>query len=102
MPTKLAAKEEEQLLATVEMFETIMESQPWDYQSLQILEQAYLKLGRSEDALSTAKKIAEAFIQLGRASDAIAEYERILRNFPGDPEAQGSLAVLQSRPAPPA
>jgi hypothetical protein len=41
----LNPSEEAQLRQTIEMFEVITQSQPQDYQSLEILKEAYLKLG---------------------------------------------------------
>ena len=41
MPGTLTPSEEAQLQQTVEMFEAIAQSQPDDYQSLEILKEAY-------------------------------------------------------------
>src|SRR6266850_2599473 len=49
----LSQGEEAQLAQTIEMFEVITESQPQDYQSLEILKEAYFKLGREEDLVQT-------------------------------------------------
>ena len=47
MAAPYTANEEAQLLQTIEMFEVITQSQPQDYQSLEILKEAYLKLNRA-------------------------------------------------------
>ena len=48
MSATLSASEEAQLSQTIEMFEVITQSQPHDYQSLEILKEAYSKLGTRE------------------------------------------------------
>ena len=64
----LTPSEEAQLAQTVEMFEVITQSQPQDYQSLEILKEAYSKLGRQKDVIATSKRIAEAYVaELARA-----------------------------------
>jgi tetratricopeptide (TPR) repeat protein len=93
----LTADEEAQLLQTIEMFEVITQSQPQDYQSLEILKEAYLKLGRSKDAISTSKRIAEAYVQLGQLSSAILEYETILQHCPEDTDVLAAMASLESK-----
>ena len=87
----------QQLLRTVEMFEAITESQPEDYQSWEILKEAYNKLGRPEDSLRTSKKLAQAYISLGQISQAILEYEGILQEYPADPEALAALNDLEAK-----
>jgi hypothetical protein len=89
--------EEAQLTQTIEMFEVITQSQPQDYQSLEILKEAYVKLGREEDALSTSKRIAQAYVLMGQLSSAILEYESILQRFPEDSDAQRALEELESK-----
>src|SRR4051812_24174510 len=93
----LSSGEEAQLAQTIEMFEVITQSQPTDYQSLEILKEAYLKLGRSQDVVNTSKKIAPAYLQLGQLSSAILEYETILQQFPDDPEALSAMAEIESK-----
>ena len=46
--------EEAQLRQTIEMFEVITQSQPQDYQSLEILKEAYLKLGLESEVIQTS------------------------------------------------
>jgi hypothetical protein len=97
MPVALTPNEEAQLQQTIEMFEVITQSQPQDYQSLEILKEAYYKLGRQKDVVNIAKRIAEAYVQQGQLSSAILEYESILQLFPGDPYVQTALAEIESR-----
>jgi len=97
MATTLTQSEEAQLAQTIEMFEVITESQPHDYQSLEILKEAYSKLGREKDVIKTSKRIAEAYVQMGQLSSAILEYETILQRYPNDPDVQGALREIESK-----
>ena len=87
MPVTLNPGEEAQLRQTIEMFEVITLSQPHDYQSLEILKEAYLKLGMEKDVIQTSKRIAQAYIHLGQLSSAILEFETILQRHPDDRDA---------------
>src|ERR1041385_1978329 len=79
------------------MFEVITQSQPHDYQSLEILKEAYSKLGREQEAVNTSKRIAEAYVQMGQFSSAILEYETILQRYPDDPDVQTALKEIESK-----
>jgi hypothetical protein len=79
------------------MFEVITQSQPQDYQSLEILKEAYSKLGREKDVVGTSKRIAQAYVQLGQLSSAILEYETILQRFPNDPDVQTALKEIEHK-----
>jgi len=89
--------EEAQLTQTIEMFEVITQTQPHDYQSLEILKEAYSKLGREKDVVNTAKRIAEAYVLAGQFSSAILEYETILQHAPNDPEVQAALKEIEAK-----
>src|SRR5437899_3981200 len=97
MVSTLTASEEAQLAQTIEMFEVITQSQPQDYQSLEILKEAYAKLGRDKEAITTSKRIAEAYVQMGQLSSAILEYETILQRCPDDPDVQAALQRIESK-----
>src|SRR5215467_7239099 len=97
MVSTLTASEEAQLAQTIEMFEVITQSQPQDYQSLEILKEAYAKLGRETEAVATSKRIAEAYVQMGQLSSAILEYETILQRCPDDPDVQAALQRIESK-----
>jgi len=96
MATTMTRDELAQLAQTVEMFEVITQTQPFDYQSLEILKEAYSKLGREPDAINTSKRIAHAYVQMGQFSSAILEYETILQYQPDDPEVQAALRAIES------
>jgi len=93
----LTSGEEAQLAQTIEMFEVITQSQPQDYQSLEILKEAYFKLGREKDVISTSKRIAQAYVGMGQLSSAILEYESILQRFPDDPDVLAALGEIESK-----
>jgi len=98
MAATLTANEEAQLLQTIEMFEVITQSQPLDFQSLEILKEAYFKLEFQKDVVNTSKRIAQAYVQLGQLSSAILEYESILQRYPDDPDVQAALVEIESKP----
>src|SRR5438067_1436924 len=97
MASTLTPSEEAQLGQTIEMFEVITQSQPQDYQSLEILKEAYFKLNREKDVINTSKRIAQAYVQMGQLSSAILEYETILQRFPDDPDVQTALKEIESK-----
>jgi tetratricopeptide (TPR) repeat protein len=97
MASALSTAEEAQLGQTIEMFEVITQSQPHDYQSLEILKEAYSKLGRDTEATNTSKRIAQAYVDMGQYSSAIMEYETILQRFPEDPDVQEALRKIESQ-----
>lgn len=99
MATTFTQAEEAQLAQTIEMFEVITQTQPHDYQSLEILKEAYSKLGREKDVISTSKRIAEAYVLAGQFSSAILEYETILQHHPDDPEVQAALRDIETKAA---
>ena len=97
MAPTLNPGEEAQLTQTIEMFEVITQSQPQDYQSLEILKEAYAKLGRDNDVVQTSKRIAHAYVLMGQLSSAILEYESVLQRHPDDTEAQNALNEIESK-----
>src|SRR6516164_4008768 len=97
MASTLSPSEEAQLGQTIEMFEVITQSQPQDYQSLEILKEAYSKLGREKDVVGTSKRIAQAYVQMGQLSSAILEYETILQRYPNDSDVQNALKEIESK-----
>jgi hypothetical protein len=95
--TQLTSSEEAQLAQTIEMFEVITQSQPQDYQSLEILKEAYVKLGREDDVVKTSKRIAQAYVTMGQLSSAILEYESILQRYPDDGDVLAALGEIESK-----
>jgi tetratricopeptide (TPR) repeat protein len=95
--TTINASEEAQLQQTIEMFEVIVQSQPNDCQSLEILKEAYTKLGREPDVIHTSKRIAQAYLQMGQLSSAILEYETVLQRQPNDADVQVALKQIEAK-----
>lgn len=96
-PAPLNPGEEAQLQQTIEMFEVIVQSQPSDTQSLEILKEAYTKLGREDDLVATSKRIAQAYLQQGQLSSAILEYETVLQRRPEDADVKTALKQIEDR-----
>ena len=93
----LSAEEHSQILQTIEMFEAITQTQPEDYQSLEILREAYTKVGRHDDALRTSRKLAEAYFNAGSYTPALQQCEMILTRDPNAPEILAMLGEIESR-----
>jgi len=79
------------------MFEVIVQSQPNDCQSLEILKEAYTKLGREQEVINTSKRIAQAYLQMGQLSSAILEYETVLQRRPNDADVQAALKQIEDK-----
>lgn len=95
--TSLNPGEEAQLNQTIEMFEVIVQSQPMDTQSLEILKEAYTKLGRETDMIHTSKRIAQAYLTQGQLSSAILEYETVLQHRPDDADVRTALKQIEDK-----
>ena len=93
----LSDEEHSQILQTIEMFEAITQTQPDDYQSLEILKEAYLKVGRHEDSLRASRKLAEAYFNGGSYTLAMQECETILVKEPNSPEILAMLGEIEAR-----
>ena len=79
------------------MFEVITRTQPDDYQSLEILKEAYTKLGRTDDTFHTSRKLAEAYFNVGSYALAMQECEALLGHDPNAPEVLAMLGDIESR-----
>ena len=90
-------EEQAQILQTIEMFEVITRTQPDDYQSLEILKEAYTKLGRMDDTFRTSRKLAEAYFNVGSYALAMQECEMLLGQDPNAPEVLAMLGDIESR-----
>lgn len=93
----LSVEEHDQILQTIEMFEAITQTQPEDYQSLEILKEAYTKIGRHDDALKASRKLAEAYFNAGSYTPALHECEVILTRQPNSPEILAMLGEIEQR-----
>jgi tetratricopeptide (TPR) repeat protein len=93
----LNSEEQEQLQQTVEMFEVITQANPQDTQSMEILKEAYAKLGKGPEALAVARRLANSHVELGQFSSALIEYEYILQREPGNKEVIAALSDVEQR-----
>jgi tetratricopeptide (TPR) repeat protein len=93
----LSEEEHSQIVQTIEMFEVITQTQPDDYQSLEILKEAYQKVGRGEDSLKTSRRLAEAYFNVGSYTLAMQECEVILLKEPNAPEILAMLGDIETR-----
>ena len=93
----LSEEEHSQIVQTIEMFEVITQTQPDDYQSLEILKEAYQKVGRSEDSFKTSRRLAEAYFAAGSYALAMQECEVILLKEPNAPEILAMLGDIETR-----
>jgi tetratricopeptide (TPR) repeat protein len=93
----LSEEEHNQIVQTIEMFEAITQTQPEDYQSLEILKEAYEKLGRHDEALRVLRKLAEAYFNSGSYTLALQECESILVKQPNAPEILAMLGEIEAR-----
>jgi hypothetical protein len=93
----LSEEEHSQIVQTIEMFEVITQTQPDDYQSLEILKEAYQKVGRAADSLKTSRRLAEAYFNVGSYTLAMQECEVILLKEPNAPEILAMLGDIETR-----
>jgi tetratricopeptide (TPR) repeat protein len=93
----LSEEEHSQIVQTIEMFEVILQTQPDDYQSLEILKEAYAKVGRKDDSLKTSRRLAEAYFNSGSYTMAMQECEAILVKEPNAPEILAMLGEIETR-----
>ncbi len=93
----VSIEEQEQILQTIEMFEVITQANPNDSQSLEVLKEAYSKIGESEKAIAVTRRLADTYVALGQYASAIIECQVILRQNPENTEAAELLAELESK-----
>ena len=79
------------------MFEVITQTQPDDYQSLEILKDAYQKVGKPDESLRVSRKLSEAYFSVGSYTLAMQECEVILLKEPNSPEILAMLGEIESR-----
>jgi hypothetical protein len=79
------------------MFEVITQTQPDDYQSLEILKDAYMKVGKPEESLRISRKLGEAYFNVGSYTLAMQECEVVLQKEPNSPEILAMLGEIESR-----
>src|SRR3954468_16151951 len=92
-PPSLTSEEQEQLQQTIEMFEVIVQASPQDTQSLEILKDAYQRLGRPE-AAGISRRLADTYRELSQFSQALLEYEAILSQDPNNMEVMAAVGEV--------
>src|SRR3954466_10132473 len=93
----LSEEEHSQIVQTIEMFEVILQTQPDDYQSLEILKEAYAKVGRTADSLKTSRRLAEAYFNSGSYTMAMQECEAILVKDANAPEILAMMGDIETK-----
>jgi tetratricopeptide (TPR) repeat protein len=93
----LSSEEQEQILQTIEMFEVITQANPQDCQSMDILKDAYQRVGKLPEALAIARKLADTYVELGQYSAAMLEYEGILQKDPDNAEVIAALGTVEDK-----
>lgn len=96
-PTTLSSEEQEQIVQTIEMFEVITQANPHDCQSLDILKDAYQRVGKLAEALGVARRLADTYVHLGQYSAAMLEYEGILQKDADNPEVIAALGEVEEK-----
>jgi tetratricopeptide (TPR) repeat protein len=97
MSSNATTDEQGQLMQTVEMFEVITQANPHDCQSMEILKDAYWKLGRQTEAIVVTRRLADTYVELGQYSSALLEYEGILQKQPDNPEILAMLGEVEAK-----
>ncbi len=92
----LTPGEREQLLQSIEMFEAVVKATPDDHATLQILKEAYWKLGRLPEARATGRRLADLYMELEQPMAALAEYKALLEQDPNgeDPASNGVYELI--------
>jgi tetratricopeptide (TPR) repeat protein len=93
----LSEEEHSQIVQTIEMFEAITQTQPDDYQSLDILKEAYQKIGKQDEALRVSRRLAESYFGVGSYTLALQECESILVREPNAPDILAMLGDIETR-----
>lgn len=93
----ISSEEQEQILQTIEMFEVITQANPNDCQSLEVLKEAYWKLGEQEKAITVTRRLADTYVGLGQYASAMLECEGILSKDAGNSEVAALLAELEGK-----
>jgi hypothetical protein len=96
-PPTLSPEEQEQILQTIEMFEVIVQANPQDCQSMEILKDAYVRLGMKKEMVNITKRLARTFTELGQLSTAMLEYELIHKVQPEDVEVIALMGDLEEQ-----
>ncbi len=93
----LSEDEHNQIVQTIEMFEAITQTHPDDSQSLEILKEAYQKIGKPAESLKICRRLAEAYFNAGSFTLAMQECEAIIAKEPNAPDILSMLGEIETR-----
>ena len=96
-PSQISSEEKEQITQTIEMFEVITQANPQDCQSMEILKDAYQRVGREADYLVISRRLADTYVEVGQFSAAMLEYEGLLKKTPDNPELIAALSDVEEK-----
>lgn len=97
MTNPLPSEELEQIAQTIEMFEVIVQANPRDSQSIEILKDAYSRIGRPDDADHLGRRLAALYVEQGQFASAVVEFEGLLARNPADPELIAALGDVEEK-----
>jgi tetratricopeptide (TPR) repeat protein len=93
----LSEDEHNQIVQTIEMFEAITQTHPDDSQSLEILKEAYQKIGKPVESMRICRRLAEAYFNAGSFTMAMQECEAIIAKEPNAPDILAMLGEIETR-----
>ena len=96
-PSQISPEEREQIMQTIEMFEVITQANPQDCQSMEILKDAYQRVGKEPEYLAIARRLADTYVEVGQYSAAMLEYEGILQKVPDSPDIIAALSEVEEK-----
>ncbi|HZJ15777.1 MAG TPA: hypothetical protein VFD27_12060 [Chthoniobacteraceae bacterium] len=96
-PPPLSPEEKEQILQTIEMFGVIVQASPNDAQSLEILRDAYVRVGQVAEAVQAARKLGEIFTGAEQYQRAMREFEYVLEYEPSNVEVMTQHADVADK-----
>lgn len=84
-------------MQTIEMFGVIVQSSPNDPQSLEILKDAFVRIGQIPEAMEAGQKLGQLYAQAEQYSRAVKEYEFILDHDPANVEVMAALGEVEEK-----
>ncbi len=94
---QISAEEREQIVQTIEMFEVITQANPQDCQSMEILKDAYQRVGKDAEFLAISRRLADTYVEVGQYSAAMLEYEGLLQKSPDSPDIIAALSDVEEK-----
>jgi Type II secretion system (T2SS), protein E, N-terminal domain len=91
------AEEREQIMQTIEMFGVIVQTSPNDAQSLEILKDAFVRIGQIPEAMEAARKLGQLYTDAEQYSQAVKEYEYVLDHDPANVDVMTALGEVEEK-----